>query len=120
MKTLPRFSRALLSSLAIFVAGSLARSAPPPIPQLEKRGPAVQLIVDGQPYLVLAGETANTASSSLEYMDTVWPRLVEMNLNTVLVAVAWDWVEPSEGRYDFTLVDGLLAGARHHHLRLVL
>ena len=120
MKTLPRFSRALLSSLAIFVAGSLARSAPPPIPQLEKRGQAVQLIVDGRPYLVLAGETANTASSSLEYMDTVWPKLVEMNLNTVLVAVAWDWVEPAEGRYDFTLVDGLLAGARQHHLRLGL
>ncbi|HTZ21889.1 MAG TPA: DUF5597 domain-containing protein [Opitutaceae bacterium] len=120
MKTLPRFSPVLPSLLALFVAGSLARSAPPPIPRLEKRGPAVQLIVDGQPYLVLAGETANTASSSLEYMDTVWPKLVEMNLNTVLVAVAWDWVEPVEGRYDFTLVDGLLAGARHHHLRLVL
>jgi len=23
-----------------------------------------------------------------------------------LVAVAWDWVEPEEGKYDFTLVDG--------------
>lgn len=90
-----------------------------PIPSLEQRGQAVQLIVDGEPYLLLAGETANTASSSLEYMDTVWPKLVEMNLNTVLVAVAWDWVEPIEGKYDFTLVDGLLEGARKHDLHLV-
>jgi len=42
-----------------------------------------------------------------------------MNLNTVLVAVAWDWVEPVEGKCDFALVDGLLAGARKHNLHLV-
>jgi len=119
MKTPPRFSRALLSSLAFLIAGSLALSAPPSIPRLEKRGPAVQLIVDGQPYLALAGEVSNTASSSLEYMDTVWPKLVEMQLNTVLIAVAWDWVEPVEGKYDFTLVDGLLAGARKNNLHVV-
>jgi hypothetical protein len=52
-------------------------------------------------------------------MDTVWPKLVEMQLNTVLIAVAWDWVEPVEGQYDFTLVDGLLAGARKHNLHVV-
>ena len=75
--------------------------------------------MDGKPFLVLAGETDNTASSSLEYMDTVWPKLAKMNLNTVLVGVGWDWVEPVEGKYDFTLVDGLLAGARKNNLHLV-
>jgi hypothetical protein len=119
MKNPIRPSRVLLCSFAFLIAGSLALAASNPIPRLEKRGAAVQLIVDGQPYLALAGETANTASSSLEYMDTVWPKLVEMNLNTVLVAVAWDWVEPVEGKYDFALVDGLLAGARKHNLRLM-
>jgi hypothetical protein len=98
---------------------ALAVAASAQIPHLEKRGAATQLIVDGKPYLVLAGETDNTASSSLEYMDTVWPKLVQLNLNTVLVAVAWDWVEPEEGKYDFTLVDGLLDGARKHNLRLI-
>ncbi len=76
-------------------------------------------MVDGKPYLALAGETANTASSSLAYMDGVWPMLAKMNLNTVLVGVAWDWIEPVEGKFDFTLVDGLLAGARRHHLHLI-
>jgi hypothetical protein len=119
MKNLIRPTRVILCSLAFLTADLLARSASQPIPRLEKRGQTVQLIVDGKPYLALAGETSNTASSSLEYMDTVWSKLVEMNLNTVLVAVAWDWVEPVEGKYDFALVDGLLAGARKHNLHLV-
>ncbi len=109
----------MAASAAIFLAAYLYAGAAGPLPHLEKRGAATQLIVDGQPYLALAGETANTASSSLEYMEEVWPRLVQMNLNTVLVAVAWDWIEPAEGKYDFTLVDGLLAGARKHHLRVM-
>jgi hypothetical protein len=110
--------RTLLGALAL-AAACLPAQAAPPIPHLEKRGVATQLIVDGSPYLVLAGETANTASSSLEYMNDVWPRLVQMNLNTVLVGVAWDWIEPAEGKYDFTLIDGLLTGARKNHLRLM-
>jgi len=37
-----------------------------------------------------------------------------------LVGLGWDWIEPQEGKYDFTLVDGLLDGARRHNLRLIL
>ncbi|MGA9624361.1 MAG: DUF5597 domain-containing protein [Bryobacteraceae bacterium] len=89
------------------------------IPHLEKRGAATQLIVDGKPWLALAGETDNTASSDLGYMETAWPKIVKVNLNTVLVGIGWDWVEPVEGKYDFSLVDGLLDGARKHNLRLI-
>jgi hypothetical protein len=92
----------------------------PMMPHLEKRGAATQLIVDGKPYLALAGETDNTASSDLPYMDTVWPKLVKANLNTVLVGVGWNWIEPVEGKYDFSLVDGMLSGARKNNLHLVL
>ena len=118
MKLQAMFGRVVLFGFALVAAGLQVQSAQP-IPHLERRGAATQLIVDGKPYLALAGETANTASSSLEYMEPVWPRLVRMNLNTVLVAVAWDWIEPMEGRYDFTLVDGLLAGARKNNLHVM-
>jgi hypothetical protein len=118
MKRRILFCCAAVSLLALTAANAQTKSGAA-MPHLEKRGEATQLIVDGKPYLALAGETDNTASSSLEYMDTVWPKLVKINLNTVLVAVAWDWVEPGEGRYDFTLVDGLLEGARKHNLRLM-
>jgi len=107
--------------IGVLVALALARPAlaAPPIPQLEKRGAATQLIVDGRPFLILGGEIANTASSSPAYMYETWYRLGRMNLNTVLAGVGWDWIEPVEGKYDFSLVDSLLTGARRQHLRLV-
>ncbi len=111
----------LLCVLAAALLPPVRAAAPasPPLPKLEKRGAATQLIVDGQPWLIRGGEVANTASSSLPYMDTVWPKLTRLNLNTVLVAVAWAWVEPVEGKFDFALVDGLLAGARSNNQRIV-
>jgi hypothetical protein len=120
--------RTYCSLAAVFAISSVltAQSQPStmvsgsPFPHLEKRGAATQFMVDRKPYLMLAGETGNTASSSLEYMDTAWPKIVKMNLNTVLVAVAWDWVEPVEGKSDFSLVDGIIDGARKHNLHLVL
>src|SRR6478736_4208169 len=110
--------RSLALLLTLAVLGASARAAAP-LPALEKRGAATQLIVDGQPWLIRGGEVANTASSSLPYMETVWPKMTRLNLNTVLVAVAWAWVEPEEGKFDFALVDGLLEGARRNHQRVV-
>jgi beta-galactosidase GanA len=93
--------------------GMLTRVAMPQdsTPQLRRQGSATQLIVDGQPFLVLGGELGNSTSSSLEYMRPVWPKLVSLNLNTVLVPVYWELLEPVEGKFDFTLVDGLDSGS---------
>jgi hypothetical protein len=108
-----------LRLLSFFVALSLSSSLfASELPHLEKRGRATQLVVDGQPFLILGGEVANTASSDLEYMDGVWKDMARLNLNTVLVAIAWAWVEPEEGKFDFTLVDKLLEGARKNSLRV--
>jgi len=78
------------------------------------------LIVDGNPFLVLAGELHNNSATSLEYMKPIWPRLAAMHLNTVLAAISWALLEPTEGKFDYTLVDGLIRDARAHNLRLVL
>lgn len=90
------------------------------IPHLEKRGEATQLIVDGNPYLILGGELHNSSTSSLEYLQPILPKMSALNLNTVLAAVTWDLMEPKEGKYDFTLVDGLLKQARQSNLRLIV
>src|SRR5215469_16314961 len=103
----------LLFAASIFAAGAST------IPHLERKGTATQLIVDDQPFLILGGELHNSSSSSVDYMKPIWPELREMNVNTVLTPVSWELIEPKEGKFDFTIVDGLILGARENNLRLV-
>jgi hypothetical protein len=88
-------------------------------PHLEQRGAATQLIVDGKPFLILGGELHNSSSSSLDYMKEIWPKLQAMSLNTVVTPLSWELIEPQEGKFDFALVDGLLAQARAANERVV-
>jgi beta-galactosidase GanA len=87
---------------------------------LRKQGTATQLIVDGQPFLALAGELSNSSPSSVEYTKPIWPMLAAAKLNTVLAGVYWSQVEPQEGKVDFSVPDGLIREAKSHNLRLVL
>jgi hypothetical protein len=90
------------------------------IPHLERRGNITQLIVDNQPFFMLAGEVHNSSAASLDELAPVWPRLAAAHLNTVVVPVYWELLEPKEGQFDFTLVDGAISAARGQQLRLVL
>ncbi len=89
------------------------------IPYLRKKGTATQLIVDGEPFVMLGGELHNSSSSSLTYMEPIWLRLASLGLNTVLAPVSWELVEPEEAKFDFTIVDGLVKEACKHELKLV-
>jgi hypothetical protein len=78
------------------------------------------LIVDGKPFLALAGELNNDSATSLEYVRRLWPKLVLAKINTVLAGVSWNQIERQEGKFDFSVLDGVIQGARSHNLRLVL
>ena len=78
--------RWLLTFVGLFVA---VPAAAEDIPRLERRGEATQLIVDGEPFLILGGELGNSEASSRETMREHWPKLKAMNLNTVLAPVYW-------------------------------
>jgi len=106
--------------ILIFALGPIAAGQQNLMPHLQKQGDATQLVVDGKPFLMLAGELGNSAASSVQNMKPIWPRLAECNLNTVLMPVYWDLIEPQEGKFDFALVDGLIRDARRNDLRLVL
>jgi beta-galactosidase GanA len=112
-------NRILISCFILF-AFAVTVSAQAPIPRLEKRGAVTQLIVDGKPWLSLAGELMNNAASTAENVRPAWANLAKANLNTALVAVGWGWTEPEEGKYDFTAFDGALRDARNSNLRVVL
>jgi Domain of unknown function (DUF5597)/Glycosyl hydrolases family 35 len=88
-------------------------------PHLEKRGAATQLIVDGKPFVMLSGELHNSSSSDLEYMKPIWAKLGASGLNSVVTPLSWELIEPEEGKYDFSLVDGLVDQAREAHERIV-
>jgi beta-galactosidase GanA len=122
-ETRPMWRAAAIATAFSLISGCLFSSVgtpQPAIPHLRKQGTANQLVVGGKPFLVLGGELGNSTSSSLEYMRPIWQKLVSLNLNTVLAPVYWELIEPDAGRFDFTLVDGLLQESRKHQLRLVL
>lgn len=77
----------------------------------EKNGIKV-LEVHDQPFIMLAGEVHNSNSSSVEYMEGVWKKALELGMNTLLVPVTWELIEPQEGSFDFEVVDGLIMQAR--------
>jgi beta-galactosidase GanA len=92
----------------------------PALPHLEKSHNRTQLIVNGKPFLILGGELHNSSTSTTTYMQPIWEQMKKKNLNTVIAPVYWELLEPEEGRFDFTLVDSMLAGARKQNLHLVL
>lgn len=111
-------SLAILLILSTFF--SRAQSATNDIPHLIHTNGVTQLWVDGRPMLLCGGELGNSSASSMDYMQPIWPRLVAMHLNTLIAPVYWDLTEPLEGRFDFSLLDSMIAEARRHNLKLVL
>ena len=115
----------LVVSLFLFISctGEQKENVPrelPPIPHLEKRGNVTQLIVEGKPYLALAMELTNSASSSREYMKSYWSQLKESGVNTVLAVITWEMIEPEEGKFDFKVVDEIIEDARANDLKVAL
>ncbi|KAL5346366.1 hypothetical protein ACLOAV_008636 [Pseudogymnoascus australis] len=92
----------------------------PQLPFIKTTTAAPQLIVDGKPFLMLGGELQNSSMTSARYMDTVWQKLKDTGLNTVLGCVAWEDIEPQEGKFDFSELEAVILGAKAHGLRLVI
>jgi len=124
MKTRTLFGRTILCSLALVAGWSQGRpattAAATDIPHLRKQGTATQLIVDGKPFLAMAAELSNDGATSVEYMKPIWPKIVEAKVNTVLAGVSWAQIEPQEGKFDFSELDGIIRDAHSHNLHLAL
>ena len=68
---------------------------------------------------ILGGELSNSAATSVSDTDEVLPRMKVLGLNTVLVPVYWEFLEPVEGQMDFTLFDRTIDVARQQGLKIV-
>ena len=68
---------------------------------------------------ILGGELSNSAATSVSDIEKVLPRMKTLGLNTVLVPVYWEFLEPVEEQMDFTLVDRTIDVARQQGLKIV-
>lgn len=68
---------------------------------------------------ILGGELSNSAATSIADIDVVMPRMKTLGLNTVLVPAYWEFLEPEEGQFDFTLIDRTIQQARQQQLKVV-
>jgi beta-galactosidase GanA len=78
-----------------------------------------RLMVDGRPFLVL-GVQLNNSSGYPAALHALGPAVERSHANTVMAPIGWESIEPVEGRYDFSLIDGLVAEARTQKVRLAL
>ena len=69
--------------------------------------------------LIFGGELSNSAATSVEDIDEVMPRMKALGLNTVLVPAYWELMEPTEGKFDYTLIDRTIQQARNLQLKVV-
>jgi len=77
------------------------------------------LRVDGAPFLVLGIQLNNSSGFPAE-MRRLAPAIARSHANVVMAPVGWESVEPEEGRFDWSVVDGLVAEARAQKVRLAL
>jgi Domain of unknown function (DUF5597)/Beta-galactosidase len=112
-------SRILFLAFALFSV-AIFRVRASTLPHIEFKRGAGQLIVNGQPFLILGGELGNSSTGTAEQADPIVPRLASMHVNTILMPVAWEQIEPEEGDFDFSVMDHWIEVARQQNVHLVL
>ena len=90
-------------------------------PRLEYRGNSTaRIIANNKPMMMIGGELRNSSASSPEDVKRTFSHLRTMGLNTVLVPLSWELIEPQEGSFDMSSLDVILAEARRNELKVVL
>jgi len=111
------------SGIALVVAlilSQLGVTASSDLPHFRTENGAPQFVVHGKPFVILGGELGNSSAGTAAQADVILPEMARMHLNTVLMPVAWEQTEPTEGHFDFRVLDHWIDVARQQNLHLVL
>ncbi len=109
---------AMLAANAEAATPSATSARAAAMPHLVQKDGHYALIVDGAPFVMLGGQ-AHNSSNYPGALKQVWAALKDAHANTLEIPIAWEQIEPVEGKFDFSYVDTLLAQARQNHIRLV-
>lgn len=104
------------AAVALTFAGAATAA---PLPQIVTHNGKHELLVDGAPFLILGGQ-ANNSSNYPSVLPNVLQTIKAVHANTLEIPVAWEQIEPVEGKFDFSWVDTLISQARANGLRLDL
>ena len=110
---------ALFSAALLAVLGAAAAGQSVPLPRIVEANGRHALFVEGAPFLMLGAQT-NNSSNYPAMLAEVWPVIDQLHANTLEIPIAWEQIEPVEGKFDFSFLDKLLPQSRQHGVRLVI
>ena len=110
--------RALLPLLLLCLAAP-AVAETVQLPRIASKDGKHAFLVDGAPFLLLGGQ-AHNSSNYPAMLPGVWSGIRALHANTLEIPVAWEQIEPVEGKFDFSWLDTLIPQARANGVRLDL
>ncbi|OKS85595.1 GH35 family beta-galactosidase [Mucilaginibacter polytrichastri] len=113
MKTVILFLACLFTQLSVWAQAKVEQ-----IPRIIEKNGRHALLIDGKPFLILGGQ-AHNSSAWPGMMPSVWAGIKQLHANTLEVPLYWEQIEPQQGKFNFSIVDTLLAQARARQVRLV-
>jgi hypothetical protein len=111
---------AMMCLLAFMAVGkAFNQSGVGTVPKIIEKDGRHALLVDGQPFFMLAGQ-AHNSSTWPAMLPQVWLAIDAMQANTLEVPIYWEQIEVQPGQFNFSLIDTLLYQARERKVHLVL
>ncbi|MCI8407137.1 MAG: DUF5597 domain-containing protein [Oscillospiraceae bacterium] len=74
----------------------------------------------GAPFYPVGVQAHNNSGYSMKQLEPVWEVCRLVNANSCAIAVAWERIEPEEGRFDLEIVRQIVRACRERSLKLVL
>jgi len=103
----------------ISIVASCTSSSQAEMPKLIEDNGRYALLVDGQPFFMFGGQSANS-STWPKMLPGVWNTIESMHANTLEIPIYWEQFEPEPGKFDYSMIQMILDQARERDIRLVL
>jgi Domain of unknown function (DUF5597)/Beta-galactosidase len=92
----------------------------PTLPLIARHSTGFSFEIDGKETILLGGQIHNSSSSCKESIDSSFAKVASLNYDFVISPISWKQFEPSEGKFDHSLLEYQIRSAQKHGLRLVL